>query len=727
MADYDTSKWGTAPPAAYRPPAGWSTARPPESAPAPNPYDTAAKTTASQFATLGRLGRAGERGFEKWVARPATAGVAGTLGSLNPAAMLHPETPPPQWAQTVAQNVVPQTIPQAVGDITTLALPEIGIPGRVALNMLTRGAAGAATGFNPVQEALAGAGQTLVPEIGGKIAGKVAGKVTTWGERMLGRESMEGMGGTLNKMFKWLKPLKTSEDLNDNFGLGQAIDDAKANLNNVRQKIVQDPQLKQHTFNMDIPHPGVEIDAQGNVVYYTTDASGNVVRTADPNVGKPRKLPHLRGTRTTVSQNFATADDTLTELNKGSYNRYGKPKEGVDPAFARELGRQNKNRMVYKLNQLRPGMGSEYAEGRRGSDFAHVMGDVFQAPDLFDQGLIRQEPMIRQLKRYSPDLQRALGGGPEGRQALKEILTGLRHGDPEEVLDILSRAGQAHLGLQPNPHMPVHVRYQPGSDFVPAGSQYPLWMKGGKLVSPIKKGAEIYESGALEGPKGQQRFGQLPPMYITPPGGPITTPPGTPYSFGSGETSPEPSAAPSPGASNAGFHFPGLEGTAYGAELPPDEAKPKAMPEIHALQNRELAPTPGGAARAGEISARLRPGGKPTDVTQDLERGRLSSDEVKKLLQRGSSMDPAAQVAGIPLADLMGAAETGTHEEKQVLAPLIEARMRQELPKLGNKTMQAKLAQRFQRLQRDARPKTPHAPLAYEQSYAAQPPAEGQI
>lgn len=111
-----------------------------------------------------------------------------------------------------------------------------------------------------------------------------------------------------------------------------------------------------------------------------------------------------------------------------------------------------------------------------------------------------------------------------------------------------------------------------------------------------------------------------------------------------------------------------------------------------------LAPTPSASDRAMDVTTELRKGKTP-EVSKDLNRGRLSLDETNKLIQQASNTDPAAMVQGLPLTEVMDAIEQASPDERKMLMPLVEQRLRKELPQEKNKTLQMKLAQRFQRLQ----------------------------
>lgn len=112
-----------------------------------------------------------------------------------------------------------------------------------------------------------------------------------------------------------------------------------------------------------------------------------------------------------------------------------------------------------------------------------------------------------------------------------------------------------------------------------------------------------------------------------------------------------------------------------------------------------LAPTPSASKRAEEVNQDLEDQKKPPKVHNDLNRGRLSLDETNKLVQYASSKDASKLIAGLPLSEVLDALEQASPEEKQILIPLVMQRLKQELPQQKNKTLQANLTKRFQRIQ----------------------------
>jgi hypothetical protein len=130
---------------------------------------------------------------------------------------------------------------------------------------------------------------------------------------------------------------------------------------------------------------------------------------------------------------------------------------------------------------------------------------------------------------------------------------------------------------------------------------------------------------------------------------------------------------------------------------PPTAESSPAMKQIREEQARKIAPH-GGAETALKISDDLRKGKQP-DVHRKLETGELSRDELGKLLKASGSTHPEEDTASLPLPDLVGAAEAGSTADKRMLVPIIMKRMQAELPRMQNKTMQAKLAQRLRTLQ----------------------------
>ena len=134
------------------------------------------------------------------------------------------------------------------------------------------------------------------------------------------------------------------------------------------------------------------------------------------------------------------------------------------------------------------------------------------------------------------------------------------------------------------------------------------------------------------------------------------------------------------------------------AHSPAPEAPGPAMNTLNRLKAEQIAPTPGGADRAVELTKQIARTKSIPDVQRDLASGRLSQEEVKKILQQQTEPDPSQIVQDIPLQDALSAVEMGTSQEKQVLVPLLMERMKAELPQIQNKTVQAKLTQRMQKL-----------------------------
>ena len=155
------------------------------------------------------------------------------------------------------------------------------------------------------------------------------------------------------------------------------------------------------------------------------------------------------------------------------------------------------------------------------------------------------------------------------------------------------------------------------------------------------------------------------------------------------------------GATGWGFTPPPPDetGEAGAAEAPPSGRKPQT-PGINTLEKSRsaaIAPISSGADAARRVSSQVA-GGKTPDITRDLQRGNLSADELKKILQHNSNNNLSAVIDNVPLPDVMSAAEVATPQEKELLIPLIRRRMQAELQQIPNKTLQMKLTQRFQRL-----------------------------
>lgn len=122
------------------------------------------------------------------------------------------------------------------------------------------------------------------------------------------------------------------------------------------------------------------------------------------------------------------------------------------------------------------------------------------------------------------------------------------------------------------------------------------------------------------------------------------------------------------------------------------------MKALDRSRAEHMAPTPSASKRAEKVGEELRKGKMP-EVHHDLNRGRLSMDETDKLIKHASSTDPAAMVQNLPLSELLDALEQADPHEREILLPMVLQRLKQELPQTQNKTLQANLSQRFQRIQ----------------------------
>ena len=123
-----------------------------------------------------------------------------------------------------------------------------------------------------------------------------------------------------------------------------------------------------------------------------------------------------------------------------------------------------------------------------------------------------------------------------------------------------------------------------------------------------------------------------------------------------------------------------------------------AIEGLRTARAETLAPTPSATERAKDLDKELAKGKTP-DVGKDLDSGRLSMDETNKLLAQASTNDPKAIVQGMPLVDALNAVQIADGNERRMLLPLIEQRMRAELPKIQNKTLQMALTKKFRQLQ----------------------------
>ena len=172
----------------------------------------------------------------------------------------------------------------------------------------------------------------------------------------------------------------------------------------------------------------------------------------------------------------------------------------------------------------------------------------------------------------------------------------------------------------------------------------------------------------------------------------ITQPQQTP------SVSPSPAAASSPAAPGPMSRMTNfLAPDAEAAELPPSRQSQSAMKALETSRSRAIAPIASAADAAHDVTQRVSKGQTP-DVTNELRRGNLSSDEIKRILQHTSDADVTSLVDNVPLLDVMSAAEVATPQEKDMLIPLIRRRLQAELQQIPNKTLQMKLTQRFQRL-----------------------------
>ena len=137
-------------------------------------------------------------------------------------------------------------------------------------------------------------------------------------------------------------------------------------------------------------------------------------------------------------------------------------------------------------------------------------------------------------------------------------------------------------------------------------------------------------------------------------------------------------------------------------EGPPAPEVPKGVgPAVSSLEKSRaeaIAPTPSASDRAHEVAEKLSKGKNPR-VSEDLDRGRLSLEEVNRLVKHAGKGDMTAMLDHVPLSEAMDAAEVGTPDERKMLMPLIKQKMMQQF-KGGNfnKTLAANLAKRYQKL-----------------------------
>lgn len=142
-----------------------------------------------------------------------------------------------------------------------------------------------------------------------------------------------------------------------------------------------------------------------------------------------------------------------------------------------------------------------------------------------------------------------------------------------------------------------------------------------------------------------------------------------------------------------------LERAGYDMSIPKPQSNQgtegKGFEGLDHARAEHLAPTPSASDRATKVNKDLSKGKTP-DVHKDLNRGRLSMDETNKLLNHASATDPMAMVSGMPLSEMLDSVQVADANERKSLMPLVEQRLRAEMPKIKNKTLQMNLAKRFQ-------------------------------
>jgi len=120
---------------------------------------------------------------------------------------------------------------------------------------------------------------------------------------------------------------------------------------------------------------------------------------------------------------------------------------------------------------------------------------------------------------------------------------------------------------------------------------------------------------------------------------------------------------------------------------------------LDAARSEAIAPTPSASKRASEVSKDMGKGKNP-EVHADLSRGRLSLDEVNKLVAHGAKTDATALLDHVPISEALDAAEVANPEERKMLIPLIQQKMRDSFKGQNfNRTLAANLAKRLQKLQ----------------------------
>jgi hypothetical protein len=151
---------------------------------------------------------------------------------------------------------------------------------------------------------------------------------------------------------------------------------------------------------------------------------------------------------------------------------------------------------------------------------------------------------------------------------------------------------------------------------------------------------------------------------------------------------------------------------ATGTSMEPAPADKGTGPATKALEHsraENISPVPSGTARAEKVSKEMAMGKAP-EVHKDLNRGRLSLDEVNKLISSGSKRDATAMIDNVPVDQVLDAAEIGTPDEKRMLLPMIKSKLQDQFKsKNFNRTLSVALAKRYQKLAQNVDAPVPEA------------------
>jgi hypothetical protein len=139
----------------------------------------------------------------------------------------------------------------------------------------------------------------------------------------------------------------------------------------------------------------------------------------------------------------------------------------------------------------------------------------------------------------------------------------------------------------------------------------------------------------------------------------------------------------------------GVTRSASGTTLEPEQGH---SDDLIRSKAETMAPTPSASDRAEKVTKDLYKGKKPPEVHHDLNRGRLSMEETDKILKDASSNNIKSMIYGMPLSELLDDMEKASPQERELYMPLVLERLKQELPQQPNKTLQANLSQRYQKI-----------------------------